>query len=173
MNKLKIEFKLDLGVELPKVESEEASGFDVRATKILSSYKGSSEASAEKLEMMKSGFERSGYIKIRPFERILFGSGITVANIPSSLELQVRTRSGKALKTGLFVANSPGTVDSDYRGEIGIIIYNSTPVLIKLEKDERIAQIVPSVKASVEIASVENIEDTARGSGGFGSTGLK
>lgn len=168
-----IKFKLDEGVDLPEFGSEEASGFDVRAVKIIASYKGSLGAPEEKLEVMRNGFERAGYIKVRPFERILFGTGLTVADMASNIELQVRSRSGIALKRGLIVANQPGTVDSDYRSEIGIIIYNSSPILAKIELNERIAQIVPQEKTKVDILEIDTISETLRGEGGFGSSGTE
>jgi dUTP pyrophosphatase len=168
-----IKFKLEEGVQLPQYESEGAAGFDVTAFSIMKAYKGDSEVVGDKLEKMKEGFQERGYIKIRPFERILFSSGLTVVDIIDNLELQVRSRSGISLKRGLFVANQPGTIDSDYRGTVGIIIYNSTPFLAKVEKGERIAQLVPKEVVKPPITSDNIITETERGSGGFGSTGTK
>lgn len=167
-----IKFKLEEGVSLPKFETEGAAGFDVTAHSIMAAYKGDTKIEGEKLEAMKRGFER-GYIKLRAFERILFGTGLS-AEIPEHLELQVRPRSGIALKKGLTVINSPGTVDSDYTGHIGVIIQNTTPFLIQVDKGERIAQIVPKKVEKPELVEIEVIQkETDRGEGGFGSTGTK
>jgi dUTP pyrophosphatase len=166
-----IKFNIEKGVKLPKYESENAVGFDVVACNILKVFKGDLEVSEEKFNKMKEGFIERGYIKIRPFERILFSTGLTVAHLPDNIELQIRSRSGVALKRGLFVANQPGTVDPDYRGVIGVILYNSTPFLNKVEMNERIAQIVPKqiIRPAIELS--EHITDTERGSDGFGSSG--
>lgn len=166
-----IKFKLEKGVELPKFETPQASGADVVANTIIKSFSGDKEANEAKIATIIKGFERCGYIKLRPFERILFGTGITVADMPSNLELQVRSRSGMSLKKGLFVANQPGTIDSDYRGEIGVILYNSSSKLVKVSKGDRIAQIVPKEKTTVEFQEAAEITETQRGEGGFGSTG--
>lgn len=159
------------GVELPKYETPGSSGLDVKANSILKVYKGDTEVTGEKLEKIKENFIDRGYIKLRGHERILFGIGITIADMPQNVELQVRSRSGVALKRGILVANSPGTIDADYRGEIGIILYNSSPYLNKVEKNERIAQIVPAVVHKEEFGKTSEIIETSRGAGGFGSTG--
>lgn len=166
-----VKFKVQEGVELPKYESNLAAGFDVTAQNILKAYKGDTEVTGDKLEKMKQGFIDRGYIKIRPFERILFDTGLTVADMSENIELQVRSRSGVSLKRGLFVANQPGTIDPDYRGTVGVIIYNSTPFLNNVEKGERIAQIVASQFVKVDISSSDDISETNRGEKGFGSTG--
>lgn len=169
-----INFKLKEGVEKPKYETEGASGADVRAYSIMKVFKGDVEVLGEKLEKMRKGFEERGYIKIRAFERVMFGSGIVLTYMDKALEIQVRNRSGVALKRGLSVFNSPGTVDADYRGEIGIIIYNSSPFLTTVEKGERIAQIVPSLALRTPFTYSEDFvmqTETKRGKGGFGSTG--
>lgn len=168
-----IKLKVEEGVSLPQYETTGASGADVIAHSIMKAYKGDAEITGDKLEKMKQGFAERGYIKLRPFERVLFGTGLTVADMDQSLELQVRARSGVALKRGLMIANAPGTIDSDYRGPIGIIIYNSTPFLNKIEKDERIAQIVPALAAKVNLQLSEEVTETSRGEGGFGSTGTQ
>lgn len=166
-----VNFKVEEGVELPKKESEEASGYDIIANSIITSFKGSVEANFSKIKTMQEGFKARGYIMVRPFERVLFGTGITVADMDKNLELQIRSRSGTTLKRGLVVANQPGTIDSDYRGQIGVIIYNSSPILAKVEKGERIAQMVPSLKTKVIIQEVSEISNSERGELGFGSTG--
>ena len=166
------EFKLAEGVEMPKYETEGASGKDVIAHSIIKVFKGDQEVVGDKLEKVKQSFADRGYIKLRPFERILFGTGITVADMDSEEEIQVRSRSGVALKRGLIVANSPGTVDADYRGQIGVIILNSTPFLNKVEKGERIAQIVHATVIRPYVEQVTDVTETARGEGGYGSTNI-
>lgn len=168
-----IKFKLEEGINLPKYESALASGFDVVAHSIIKAFKGDAEITGEKLDKMKQGFEERGYIKLRPFERVLFGTGLTLADMSDAIEIQVRARSSVALKRGLIIANAPGTIDADYRGACGVIIYNSTPFLNKVEKGERIAQFVPSIRTMSTIESADEITETDRGAGGFGSTGTK
>lgn len=171
-------FELKEGIEKPKYETEGASGMDVIADSIKMSFKGDKKNSEEKIQKMQEGFNERGSIKIRPFERILFGTGLILADMREDLEIQVRPRSGQSLKKGLMVSNSPGTVDSDYRGEIGIIIYNASPFLTTIEKGERIAQlVVTKVEKKIPILSLDEVEvkikGTKRGSGGFGSTGTQ
>ena len=169
-----IKFKLEEGIELPKFESALASGFDVVAHSIIKVYKGDKEVTGEKLDKVRQSFNERGYIKLRPFERALFGTGLTLADINTSLEIQVRPRSGVSLKRGLFVANSPGTIDADYRGACGVIIYNSTPFLNQVDKGERIAQFVPAYVARISPEEeLGHITLSERGEGGFGSTGVK
>lgn len=165
-----VRFKLEEGINLPKYETEGSAGMDVTANSIIKAYKGDVEITGEKFEKMKEGFKERGYIKLRPFERILFGTGVTVAELAQGFELQVRSRSGVSLKRGLLVANSPGTVDSDYRGEVGVIIYNSTPFLNQVTKGEKIAQLVSSFAPKLVIESTEEVSITDRGAGGYGST---
>ncbi len=110
-------------------------------------------------------------IMLKPLTRALLPTGLKVA-VPLGYELQVRPRSGMALKKGLTVLNTPGTIDSGYRGEVGIIIYNSSgteDALIK--KGDRIAQIVLKKVEEIEWQEVEDLDDTSRSEGGFGSTG--
>lgn len=172
-----IKFILEEGVELPEYKTEEAAGMDVIANSIKKCFKGDKEVSKEKLEKMKQGFKDRGYIKLRPFERILFGTGLTVADMDKSLEAQVRPRSGQSLKQGIIITNSPGTIDSDYRGEIGIILQNPSPFLTTIEKGQRIAQLVFSevtkVVPVIYKAGIDSYSETERGSGSFGSTGTK
>tara|TARA_R110000850_G_scaffold52099_4_gene126225 strand:- start:16 stop:543 length:528 start_codon:yes stop_codon:yes gene_type:complete len=169
-----IKFLTEEGVELPKYGSQLASGMDVTAHKILKVFRGDREIDPENLKKVQEGFNERGYIKLRSLERILFGTGIKPI-LPDNVELQVRARSGISLKRGLSVLNSPGTVDADYIGEIGVIMYNSTPFLNKVEKGERIAQIVPSevLRPSIMNISQKDFEklETLRGEDGFGSTG--
>lgn len=171
-----IKFLVEEGAEAPSYGSELASGMDVTAFKILKVFRGDREIEPENLKKVQQGFEERGYIKLRSLERILFGTGIK-AVIPKNMELQVRSRSGISLKRGLSVLNSPGTVDADYIGEIGVIMYNSTPFLNKIEKGERIAQLVATEvpRPSIMKISQKDFEklESARGADGFGSTGTK
>lgn len=166
-----IKLKLEKGIDLPKYETEGAVGLDVIANSIINVYNGNQAVTENKLKKIKENFDTRGYIKLRAFERVLFGTGITIADMDSNLELQVRSRSGISLKRGLNVFNSPGSVDSDYRGEIGVIMYNSTPFLNQIDKGERVAQIVPQKTVKPVITQCNNITESDRNSNGFGSTG--
>ena len=109
-------------------------------------------------------------VTLEPMERKLVSTGLQIA-VPEGFEAQVRPRSGLALKHGIALVNSPGTIDSDYRGEIGIIVINLGQSVVKLARGERVAQLVIAPVVRVEVKVVETIEDTDRGAGGFGSTG--
>lgn len=169
--KMEIKFKLEEGVELPTYGSELAAAFDVTAYDIIKLFKGDIEITGEKFDKMKEGFMERGYIKLRPFERILFHTGLTVADLPKDIKLTPKDRSGVSLKRGLKVFNSPGTIDADYRGVVGIIIYNSTPFLAKINRFERIAQIEPERVIRLPLISTSESTETDRGEGGFGSSG--
>ncbi len=108
---------------------------------------------------------------VAPGKRGLVGTGFAFA-IPEGYEVQVRPRSGLALKKGIAVLNSPGTIDSDYRGEIKVILANLGEEDFVIERGDRIAQIVVAPVQRGNIVEVEELDDTARGSGGFGSTGV-
>ena len=113
------------------------------------------------------------YITIGPSETKLIPTGIKVS-IPDGYEIQVRPRSGFALKQGVTVLNTPGTVDSSYRGEIGIILFNSNAdVTVAINHDDRIAQLVLAEVPKAEWKIVDGLDITGRGEGGFGSTGIK
>lgn len=111
-------------------------------------------------------------VELAPGERKLVPTGLRVV-IPSGYEGQIRPRSGLALKKGIALVNSPGTIDADYRGEIGIIMINHGQEHVSLAKGERIAQMVVCPVIQVEIIPTDNLEGhgTERGEGGFGSTG--
>ena len=111
-------------------------------------------------------------IEIKPGKSVIIPTGLAVA-IPKNFEIQIRPRSGLAAKNQISVLNTPGTVDADYRGEIKVILINLSDKSFIIEKGLRIAQMVlcPIVKA--ELKEVETLENTERGSGGFGSTGVK
>lgn len=165
-------------VEIPSFGSELSSGFDVKAMRILKVFKGDTEVIGERFEKIQKAFEEKGSIKLRAFERVLFDTGLQVVDIEhkiadTMIELQVRSRSGIALKQGLIVANQPGTIDEDYRGTIGVILMNSTPFLSEIKKGERIAQIVPGYVPAYKIGFTEEVTETERGNKGFGSSGKK
>ena len=111
-------------------------------------------------------------IVIRPGESKLIPTGIAIA-LPVGYEAQIRPRSGLALKSGITVLNTPGTIDSDYRGEIGVILINHSTQEFTVTAEMRIAQMVIARYEKAEIEFVTELSDTARGEGGFGSTGLK
>lgn len=111
-------------------------------------------------------------VELAPMERMLVRTGVRVA-VPRGFEAQVRPRSGLALNHGLGLVNSPGTIDCDYRGEIGVIMINFGQTLVKLGKGERIGQLVVSPVARAQVVVVDQLDGTERGEGGFGSTGTK
>ncbi|MBR0653263.1 dUTP diphosphatase [Roseomonas terrae] len=107
---------------------------------------------------------------LAPGARMLVPTGLRIA-IPPGYELQVRPRSGLALKNGIVLPNSPGTIDEDYRGELGVIIMNAGDALFTIERGMRIAQAVIAPVVRARWREVAELPDTTRGSGGFGSTG--
>lgn len=107
---------------------------------------------------------------LEPFKRVLIPTGIFI-EIPEGYEGQVRPRSGLALKRGLTVLNSPGTIDADYRGEVGVILINLSEENQLIEHGERVAQLVFNKVERVELIQVESLTVTERGTGGFGHTG--
>ena len=111
-------------------------------------------------------------IILKPLGRTLVKTGIFI-EIPEGYEAQVRPRSGLALKKGITVLNSPGTIDADYRGEIGVILINLSNEDFVIENGERIAQLVFSSVEQAQWLEVEMLSETHRGDGGFGSTGIK
>lgn len=137
----------DREVALPRYATPGAAGADVRAN-----------------------LADRGSIVLARGARQLIPTGLRM-DIPPGFEVQVRPRSGLALKHGIMLGNSPGTIDSDYRGELGVILFNAGDAAFEVRHGDRIAQLVvaPVVQAAFEM--VESLNDTARGSGGFGSTG--
>lgn len=111
-------------------------------------------------------------ITLRPMERCLVPTGLFIA-LPKGYEAQVRPRSGLALKKGVTVLNSPGTIDADYRGEICVILINLSSEDFVIEDGERVAQMVVARHETVEWEQVEALDSTERGEGGFGHTGVK
>lgn len=133
--------------QLPEYETAQSAGMDVRAN-----------------------IETS--IVLKPLERCLIKTGLFL-EIPSGFECQVRSRSGLALKKGVSVLNAPGTVDADYRGEVGVILINLSNEDFIIEDGERIAQLVFAKVDQAQFKEVEILNETERGTGGFGSTGVK
>lgn len=109
---------------------------------------------------------------LKPLERSIVGTGLFI-ELPMGYEAQVRPRSGLAAKKGVTVLNAPGTIDADYRGEIGVILVNLSNEAFTIENGERIAQLVIAKHERAEWVAVETLSETDRGAGGFGSTGTK
>ena len=110
-------------------------------------------------------------VTLRPMERRLFGTGLFMS-LPEGFEAQIRPRSGLALKCGITVLNSPGTIDADYRGEIGVLLINLSDMDFVVNDGERIAQMVIARHEQVEFVLVDELDATDRGAGGYGSTGV-
>ena len=111
-------------------------------------------------------------IFLKPLERKLVPTGLIIA-LPKGLEAQVRPRSGLAFKNGITVLNSPGTIDADYRGEIGVILVNLSQETFEIKDGERVAQLVIARHENIVWELTTSLNETERGSGGFGSTGNK
>ena len=139
--------RLSKNINLPKYETEGSSGMDLAA-------------------------DISSYIEIKPGDSSIIPTGISVS-IPKNFEIQIRPRSGLAAKNQISVLNTPGTIDADYRGEIKVILINLGKKKFKVEKGARIAQMILCPIEKAKIKEVENLEQTDRGSSGFGSTGTK
>ena len=135
------------GHELPNYETIASAGMDLRANLVTP-------------------------IELKPLERAVVKTGLFI-ELPIGYEAQVRPRSGLAVKNGVTVLNSPGTVDADYRGEIGVILVNLSNENFVIENGERIAQLIIAKHERAEWIAVEELSVTARGEGGFGSTGVK
>ncbi len=122
-----------------------------------------------------SGMDLQAYISeeiiLKPGERKLIPTGLSIA-IPENLEIQIRPRSGLAYKKGISVVNTPGTIDSDYRGEIKVLLINLGKEDFIIKKFERIAQMVVCPITKVVLSETNDLPDTIRGEGGFGSTGV-
>ena len=111
-------------------------------------------------------------ITLKPLERAIVKTGLYM-ELPIGYEAQVRPRSGLAAKKGITVLNAPGTIDADYRGEIGVILVNLSNEEFTIENGERIAQMIIAKHERAEWIEVEELSETSRGAGGFGSTGVK
>jgi len=133
--------------ELPKYSTNESAGLDLRA-------------------------ELQSPITLKPGQRSLIPTGLKIA-LPTGYEAQVRPRSGLAFKHGITVLNSPGTIDADYRGDVGVIIINHGSESFTIENGERIAQLIIAKFVQIDWDEVLDLSSTSRGEGGFGSTGVK
>lgn len=130
---------------LPEYATEQSAGLDLRAN-------------------------LTADVTLQPLERRLIPTGLRIA-LPKGYEAQVRPRSGLALKHGITLLNTPGTIDADYRGEIGVIMVNLSNVPFKITHGDRIAQLVIARFEHAEWNAVESLDETSRGEGGFGHTG--
>ncbi len=137
------------GLQLPTYETALSAGMDLRAA-----------------------VQENEPIVLAPGERVLAPTGLTIA-LPAGYEAQIRARSGLAFKRGLTMLNAPGTIDSDYRGEIKCIVVNLSNEPQTIEPGERIAQMIIARYEQISWKEVETLEETDRSSGGFGSTGVK
>ena len=120
---------------------------------------------------LKANLSSSGSVKIKPGARALISTGLRLA-IPIGFEVQIRPRSGLSLKYGITVANAPGTIDSDYRGPLGIILLNVGQDSFTVMHGDRIAQMVVAPAVQADFSAVKILNETVRGQGGFGSTGI-
>ena len=132
--------------ELPKYETLFSAGMDLRAN-----------------------LEQS--IVIKPFQRLVVKTGLFIS-LKQGYEAQIRPRSGLALKKGITVLNSPGTIDADYRGEIGVILINLSDSDFEINTGDRIAQMIIAKHETIEWKAVDKLDESARGDKGFGSTGI-
>ncbi len=135
------------GLPLPSYQTEHAAGLDLIAA-----------------------LPEDAPIELEPSDRALVPTGLVI-ELPQGYEAQVRQRSGLALKHGVTVLNSPGTIDSDYRGEVKVLLINLGAETFLIERGDRIAQLVVSPVSHVEIVASDTLGATSRGQGGFGSTG--
>ncbi len=140
----------DQAIDLPAYETAGSAGADVRAN--------------------LPAAQRAAGITLQPGARALVSTGLRV-EILQGFEIQVRPRSGLALKHGITLVNSPGTIDSDYRGSLGVIVMNAGDQPFNIGHGDRIAQLVVAPVVQARFDQVEALEETVRGSGGFGSTG--
>lgn len=134
-------------LSLPSYESPQAAGMDIRAA-------------------------LDEPVKINPGERSLIPTGFKMA-LPKGYEAQIRPRSGLAIRNGITMLNSPGTIDADYRGEVKVIVINHGDKSFAVNHGDRIAQMVIAPVIQPEIEEVDELPDSSRGEGGFGSTGVK
>lgn len=146
MERIKVKIINDGGQELPAYETFSSAGMDVRAS-------------------LKEP------VVLAPMERRLIPTGLRV-QLPHGYEIQMRPRSGLALRNGISLVNTPGTVDADYRGEIGVILINLSSEPFTVNPGERICQMVVTTYTRVEWEPVDRIDETERGDGGFGHTGI-
>ncbi len=133
------------GLPVPTYESEFAAGLDIRAA-----------------------VDES--VTINPGERVMIPTGLAIA-LPAGFEAQIRPRSGLAIREGITMLNSPGTIDADYRGEVKLIVINHGQEKVVISRGDRVAQMVIAPVVQATITEVDELSDTSRGAGGFGSTG--
>jgi dUTP pyrophosphatase len=150
MNNLRVKIlKNGFGLPLPKYESDGAAGIDLLAA-----------------------IDEKKRVKILPGRAEMIPTGIAIA-LPIDFEAQIRPRSGLAAKHGITILNSPGTIDSDYRGEISAMLINHSKINFEIERGMRIAQMVITPVVQFNLIETEDLDKTERGGGGFGSTGLR
>ena len=133
------------GLDLPAYETAGSAGMDLRAAV-------------------------EDILSLAPGERALVPTGLSMA-IPQGYEAQVRPRSGLALKSGITCLNTPGTIDADYRGEVGVILINHSSESFEIKRGDRIAQMVIAPVTQAQLIEVSELDETVRGAGGFGSSG--
>lgn len=114
---------------------------------------------------------RDAGMTLEPLDRVIVPTGLRVA-IPEGYEMQIRPRSGLALKHGLTLPNTPGTIDADYRGPLGVLLINLGREAVRVSHGDRIAQAIIAPAPQARFVEVDQLDDTARGTGGFGSTGV-
>lgn len=146
MDRIKVKIINRSGFDLPAYETPSAAGMDIHAA-------------------LKEP------VTLKPMERILVPTGLRI-QLPQGYECQIRPRSGLALRSGISIVNTPGTVDADYRGEIGVIVINLSDTPFTINPGERIAQMVITTYSHVAWEPVDRIDETERGDGGFGHTGV-
>lgn len=147
MDRIKVKIINRSGYELPAYETPSAAGMDIHAA-------------------------IDAPVTLAPLQRTLVPTGLRI-QLPQGYECQIRPRSGLALRSGISLVNTPGTVDADYRGEIGVIVINLSDTPFTINPGERIAQMIIAPYSHVEWEPVERIDETKRGEGAFGHTGVK
>lgn len=162
---MKIQLIKNTSNELPKYETIESAGCDLRAELSLINNKLLFQS------CLIQSSDNEPVLKIAPGGRALIPTGLKMA-LPVGYEAQVRPRSGLALKHGITVLNTPGTIDSDYRGDVGVVLINHGTEPFDVRQGDRIAQLVINKIEQVEFEIVDALDDTARGAGGFGSTNI-
>ncbi len=161
--------------QIPKYQSTGASGMDLHCVHPVSAWGNVYAPDLSEPETlvpfwrMTACVEQITKIVLSPGDRVLFSTGISLS-IPPGYEGQIRPRSGWALKDGITVLNSPGTIDSDYKGEIKVLLINLGHESVEIKRGDRIAQLVIAPVIKAELVIVEELETSARGAGGFGST---
>lgn len=147
MDRIKVKIINRSGYDLPAYETPSAAGMDIHAA-------------------------IDAPVTLAPLQRTLVPTGLHI-QLPQGYECQIRPRSGLALRSGISLVNTPGTVDADYRGEIGVIVINLSDTPFTINPGERIAQMIIAPYSHVEWEPVERIDETKRGEGAFGHTGVK